>query len=407
MKKLLIAALAIIPALSGAIWAVRPENVPLDRLIRNVKASIQRQPKESGNYYVLGRLHSLGFAKGTPQVPMAVPIRTNETQNDPQFLPWESIIVQMEKKPAKLTSKMKGHLMGSLSNYRKASQLDPNSALYRLGLAWMLELGSPYASQTKPLNWNGTSAKNMEGWKKLAFREYRKAYDLTVEGDLQNGMGLGADAAISVEAGKGIIRMLKRDGVTASERSEIQKIEANIQKIESMPRPVTPIIFSLSGGSSLDELLDPAREIKFDLRGFGKAETWPWVRSTTAVLVWDPKGEGKITSGTQLFGSATWWMMWPDGYAPLRALDDDRDGFLTGSELKGLSAWEDRDGNGKSDPGEVRPLQTLGIRWLSTRPDEGGSILSSAKGIGLNDGTVLPTFDWIPTPNRSLSVKNR
>jgi hypothetical protein len=400
MKKLLITALAVLPALSLAIWTVRPENVPLDRLIRNVRGSIASQPKEAGNYYVLGRLHSLGFAKNTPNVEMAVPIRGDTGREGPQFLPWQSVMVKMEKAPATLTPKLKEHLMSSLANYRKSVQLDPEAALYHLGLAWMLELGSPYAAKVRPLKWDGKTARTPEAWREMALKHYRRAYNLRMTGDLQNGMGLGADAAISVEAGRSIIRLLSRNGGSAQDRAEMKQIEQNIQKIESLPRPVTPIIFSLSRPTTLDALLDPLAQVTFDLRGSGKSERWPWVAPDTAILVWDPTMKGKIDSGTQLFGSATWWMMWQDGYAPLRALDDDGDGFVSGHELRGLAVWQDTNGNGVSDRGEVRPVEACGIRWLCARPDADASLKMSGKGVGLIDGSVLPTYDWMPSPIR-------
>ncbi|MBT3202234.1 MAG: hypothetical protein HN350_20220, partial [Phycisphaerales bacterium] len=48
--------------------------------------------------------------------------------------------------------------------------------------------------------------------------------------------------------------------------------------------------------------------VRFDLDGDGRAQSWPWVKPTTGILVWDPSGQGRITSGQQLFGSVTIWM---------------------------------------------------------------------------------------------------
>jgi len=65
--------------------------------------------------------------------------------------------------------------------------------------------------------------------------------------------------------------------------------------------------------------------VTFESGGDGVARSWPWVRADTALLVWDPRGAGRIDSGRQLFGSATWWLLWPSGYRALEALDDDGD----------------------------------------------------------------------------------
>ena len=131
--------------------------------------------------------------------------------------------------------------------------------------------------------------------------------------------------------------------------------------------------------------------------GDGVKRTWEWVSPDTGILVWDPNHTGKVKSGRQLFGSVTWWMFWEDGYAPLRALDDNGDGVLTGKELRGISVWVDRNGNGISDPGEVTPASQFGIRSIRISPDSRlNRVLSSARGIEMKDGSVSPTFDWVP-----------
>jgi hypothetical protein len=112
--------------------------------------------------------------------------------------------------------------------------------------------------------------------------------------------------------------------------------------------------------------------------------------------VWDPKGEGRVTSGRTLFGNATWWMLFPDGYRALDALDDDRDGTLAGNELAGLALWRDADQDGVSAPGEVLPLETFGITALGTRPTgREGRALRHDAGVTLADGTRLASWDWV------------
>ena len=88
------------------------------------------------------------------------------------------------------------------------------------------------------------------------------------------------------------------------------------------PGPVTPLVFSLERRVSLPALLSD-RTVRFDLNGSGLPQRYGWVRPDTAILVWDPDGTGRVTSGRQLFGSVTWWMFWNDAYQALAALDDD------------------------------------------------------------------------------------
>ena len=90
-------------------------------------------------------------------------------------------------------------------------------------------------------------------------------------------------------------------------------------------------------------------------------------------------------------------MFWEDGYAPLRALDDNRDGALTGKELRGISVWIDRNGNGISEPGEVISASLFGIRSILVAPDSClDEVLISTRGIEMKDGSVSPTYDWVP-----------
>jgi hypothetical protein len=158
---------------------------------------------------------------------------------------------------------------------------------------------------------------------------------------------------------------------------------------------VTPLIFSLKPNASLSDLLSD-RQVGFDLDGFATGRQWPWVRADTCILVWDPNRTGRITSGRQLFGSVTWWMFWRNGYEPLGALDDNRDGVLSGAELKGIAVWRDANSNGIADPGEVVPVEGFGIVEIAVKPRQIDGALQRNGGIKLRDGRSLTTFDWTP-----------
>jgi hypothetical protein len=115
--------------------------------------------------------------------------------------------------------------------------------------------------------------------------------------------------------------------------------------------------------------------------------------------VFDRHREGRVTSGLQLFGSVTFWLFWENGYDALRSLDDNGDGAIAGLELDGLSLWRDRNSNGVSERGEVRPASEAGVVSLSTAyvhdPRHADEIAWSPKGVTLANGAVRPTFDLI------------
>jgi len=104
-----------------------------------------------------------------------------------------------------------------------------------------------------------------------------------------------------------------------------------------------------------------------------------------------------VRSGFDLIGQRTWSVFWSDGFEALRALDDDRDGELTGGELGGLSLWRDANRNGVSDPGEVVPANVHGIVALSvngqrTRRD----LITAPDGVRFDNGETRPLYDWTP-----------
>jgi hypothetical protein len=104
-----------------------------------------------------------------------------------------------------------------------------------------------------------------------------------------------------------------------------------------------------------------------------------------------------------MFGNVTFWIFWRDGYAALGSLDDDQDGALRGAELRGLALWQDRNGNGVSEPGEVQPVTDWGITSLSCAGETGPTGDSwCPTGVTLDHYRTRPTYDWV-APSRANS----
>lgn len=278
--------------LSPSAWGEweAPTPVPVDRLIENAKKYVEENPKDARGYYVLGRLHSLAFAvrKETIRVYGA-------DKPLPQFPHWESILVPV-KDAGSLEKKVLDHLTASVRHYRKAVELDPEKAYYRLGLAWMLEQGRAWAVQAgvapelkgpdlteeerrrweeevkrlgaeEPAvrdqaeaelrkNWERSMRvllrarehedpevrARIEGliswavrrqWTEEALGQYRKAFELTEEADRRlRSREFEADWAISLEAAQGIVRILKERGPTEEEKKEIERLTDHIWAME-------------------------------------------------------------------------------------------------------------------------------------------------------------------------------
>ncbi len=243
-----------------------------------------------------------------------------------------------------------------------------------------------------------------EYWRDRALEQYFVAHQRSIDQDMkweeQPITGLGS--LISYEAGTAYVRLMKARGVKdETEQKQLDLVEKNVKRLEDIPpcRAITPIIFSLHANRPLGDLLADNSAVQFDLDGDDRVESWPWVRPDTGILVWDPEHSGRITSGRQLFGNATWWMFFRNGYEALSALDDDRDGWLRGRELTGLSVWHDRNSNGLSERGEVTPVEAAGIECIATEPQtwEGRSP-AHPFGLRMRGGQMRPTYDWVTDP---------
>lgn len=244
----------------------------------------------------------------------------------------------------------------------------------------------------------------VEYWRNVAIEYYYNAHIRAIKKDIKltSRPMRGLRVLVSYEAGNAFVRLIKaRKSQGKDEEKRLAEVEKNVKELNDKPRPggITPVIFGINEPSSLHDLLHDDLVVTFDLDGDGIAKQWPWVRPDTGLLVWDPDGTGKITSGRQLFGSVTWWMFFSDGYHALDALDDNRDGELAGEELRGLRVWFDRNSNGHSEQGEVIDLEEANIEAISARAiTMDGDSPANPYGLRMTDGRILPTYDWVTKP---------
>lgn len=220
----------------------------------------------------------------------------------------------------------------------------------------------------------------------------------------------GMDDWVAYEAANDFVRIIEARTPRDSDQIRLKVAKATIKAFDELPHPnaITPIVFSLMD-APLSKLTS-ATASSFDLEGTGRPQQWQWLTPDTGLLVWDPSHTGMISSGTQLFGSVSWWLFFDNGYQALACLDDNHNGELVGPELKGIAAWFDRNSNGVSDKGEVVPLAELNIEAISTNvtgtADDGRSPMSS-QGLRMLDGRTLPTYDWIAETTPSTDARMR
>jgi tetratricopeptide (TPR) repeat protein len=261
------------------------------------------------------------------------------------------------------------HLDAAIDQYRAALKLNTNHLASQLGLGWCQE---------------------QKGMTNDAIEAYRKA--MALAWDKEKGHDSILETSWVEEIAAYLLPLLN----SQKDSAEIARIKSYTLAIQNKGRAITPLLVPLAADLALPDLIDPEAAVPFDLDGSGLPRRWQWITPKAAWLVYDPSRKGQITSGLQLFGNVTFWVFWNNGYQPLSSLDNNGDGQLTGAELEGLALWQDRNGNGISDPGEVQPLDSLGISALSCScvPHTTG-ISFNPEGVLFKDGTRRPTFDWI------------
>jgi hypothetical protein len=173
-------------------------------------------------------------------------------------------------------------------------------------------------------------------------------------------------------------------------------LAASTAAVPNAPQSPSAMVVPLRD-APFTQLVDNGSSVAFDFAGTGHHSVRGWLTPDAAWLVWDPEWRGRVRAGPDMMGQRTWSVVWRDGFEALRALDDSRDGELTGAELGGLALWRDANRDGVADPGEVVPANVHGIEALSVRgvPSRPG-LLTAPAGVRFEDGRTRPLYDWTP-----------
>src|SRR5262249_44857897 len=336
---------------------------------------IDKNPKDAQAVLNLARLHAMAYAlrsdtvetnKNMPGVvwfgfePPIVPFRTVQKTDDKDRL--KAAQEQLEK---------------AIKLYEDALKLAPDDLRAQLGYAWLLTQTDKKADAIAAL-------------RKVVEKAWEKDKDL-------KGLPLGGHP-VTGEAAEYLTPLLDKD----KDKDEIATLKERAEKLKKLPRPITPIAVPLRAGLTASDIEARSASVAFDADGTGLQKKWTWINPDAAWLVYDPQRSGKVTSALQMFGNVTFWMFWETGYDALAALDDNRDGQLSGAELAGLALWHDANGNGVCDPGEVKPLSAYGIVAISCKfqrdPQHPDRIAFAKVGVIFQDGRTRPTFDLVLHP---------
>jgi hypothetical protein len=352
------------------------DKVPVDRLVTNLEETVKKDAKDLKALVNLARVHAMAYALKTDTAEVR---KGKEAEGvwfgyEPALVPFSKVEKTDDADKLKAA---KAHLAEAVERYKQAVALAPDDLTVRLGYSWTVD---------------------QSGDKDEAVKQYRSLLDdaWKKEQDLKS-LPLGGRTVTGEGAGY-LIALLDAD----KDKDEIATLTDRAAKLNKLPRPVTPIAVPLRDGLGARDIEDLGAAVAFDADGSGLKRKWTWITKDAGWLVYDPKEAGDVSSGLQLFGNVTFWLFWSTGYDALASLDDNRDGVLTGDELRGLAIWNDANGDGVCDPGEVRPLSDYGITAVSCRferdPAHPDRIAFSPKGVTFRDGTTRPTFDLVLKP---------
>ncbi len=395
LKLLLVVTFATLSVPSFGMFA-QPQMVPVERLLKNAETHLAANPESDEARYILARIHYLAFARSSESVPA---FREADREGKPAIAPnW---MIGKERSDELDVIKLAAHANNALVGFRELIKKNPEDGLYQLGLASLLEQIAEWKERAKP-------AELSEALKEVTFDQARDAYLTAFRASLGKDARLkhkpisGFESLVSYEAGNAFTRLASLPADASPDlRDALKEVKDGLAKIEAIPDTgaITPMIFSMNRVKSIDELLAPDVSVDIDIRGYGSKRKTTWIQSDTALLVWDPEKQGKITSGRQLFGGYSFQIFRNTGYEALAALDDDGNAVLEGEELNGIRAWFDTDSNGISSNTEVCDLAPLGIVGIKVSPNgQEGEHPVCDDGLLLKDGKTLPTWDWMAKP---------
>lgn len=169
----------------------------------------------------------------------------------------------------------------------------------------------------------------------------------------------GNDAIDSDVNGDGISKV----GVTQTDATFLSSGENDMR----WDAAITPIALDLNG-DGIQTIARADFHGSFDLLGTGKAIQSGWLSAGDAFLAIDANGNGSIDGIGELFGGAAKG----SGFARLASFDSNGDGVVDAHDAQfgALSLWQDADGNGRTDAGELIALAQAGVTALNVAFEE-------------------------------------
>ena len=157
------------------------------------------------------------------------------------------------------------------------------------------------------------------------------------------------------------------------------------------------------------ETITSEEGVYFDHDGNRFAEKTAWAGADDALLVWDRNGNGLIDDGSELFGNNFLLQdgtKAANGFEALKEFDSNGDGIVDARDDRWseLQLWQDKNGNGAVDDGELLTMEEGGVAGLHTgyqdqnHTDESGNQHNQSGSFIRDDGTTGQMTDvWFQT----------
>ena len=151
-----------------------------------------------------------------------------------------------------------------------------------------------------------------------------------------------------------------------------------------------PVVLDLDG-DGVELVRRKKSGAMFDYNGDGAADDTGWLKGDDGFLVIDRNNDGRITEASEL-SLASEHEDARSGLQGLARLDSNGDGAVDASDARfgELRVWQDRNGNGRTDAGELRTLGEAGI--VSIRLD---SVTANTDRVKLGRNAVVATTSYV------------
>jgi hypothetical protein len=178
-------------------------------------------------------------------------------------------------------------------------------------------------------------------------------------------------------------------------------VDASAFSLMPVTVSVSPLVLDLNDDGVLTSA--QAAQHLFQLTPATPVVLKGWIASADAFLIRDLNGNHQVDNGAELFGMGTALpsgALAANGFDALAALDSNADGVINAADadFSALGVWQDANGNGISDAGELSTLADHHIVQLDLNPRVGssldhGNLLGLLSAYHTDDGQVHSLTD--------------